>query len=271
MDPKSGVFQALTSGSVLLGIGFFAIVASIFNVFGSAGGIGTTVAGVSRIPFVVGIDRYLPSAFGKIHPKWKTPWVSILVQAGISCAILLLIQINESANSAYQILVDAGTVLYFIPFVYIYAAFIKLSYRSDRASEADAVLVPGGKAGVWIAGLLGCSLWAWASCFRLFRRRSRRINGCSRRSWSAGTFGGILLGLMLYFRGARQKRRGGGSGERSPKRCAGEGRCESVYVYLIAKSAESMLAADQDAWARQHDGLDLCSPSWYESAGVTQN
>ena len=40
--------------------------------FGSAGGIGTTVAGVSRIPFVVGIDRYLPSAFGKIHPKWKT-------------------------------------------------------------------------------------------------------------------------------------------------------------------------------------------------------
>ena len=86
-----------------------------------------TVAGVSRIPFVVGIDRYLPGAFGKIHPRWKTPWISILVQAGISCAILLLIQVNESANSAYQILVDAGTVLYFSPFVYIYAAFIKLS------------------------------------------------------------------------------------------------------------------------------------------------
>src|ERR1700722_13995240 len=73
VDPKSGVFQALTTGSVMLGIGSFAIVASIFNVFGSAGGIGTTVAGVSRIPFVVGIDRYLPSAFGKVHPRWKTP------------------------------------------------------------------------------------------------------------------------------------------------------------------------------------------------------
>ena len=136
-------------------------------------GIGTTVAGVSRIPFVVGIDRYLPSAFGKIHPKWKTPWVSILVQAGISCVILLLIQINESANSAYQILVDAGTVLYFIPFVYIYAAFIKLSYRHDRASNRNAVLVPGGKPGVWIAA--GWDFWwcFWASRFRLFRPPNR--------------------------------------------------------------------------------------------------
>ena len=57
---------------------------------GNAGGVGSTVAGISRVPFVVGIDHYLPSAFGKIHPKWKTPWVSILlVQAIISAVILL--------------------------------------------------------------------------------------------------------------------------------------------------------------------------------------
>jgi amino acid permease len=49
---------------------------------GNAGGVGSTVAGIARVPFVVGVDRYLPAAFGKIHPRWKTPWVSILVQAG---------------------------------------------------------------------------------------------------------------------------------------------------------------------------------------------
>ncbi len=207
VDPKSGVFQALTSGSVMLGIGSFAIVASIFNVFGSAGGIGTTVAGVSRIPFVVGIDRYLPGAFGKIHPKWKTPWISILVQAGISCAILLLIQINESANSAYQILVDAGTVLYFIPFIYIYAAFIKLSYRSDRASNRDAVLVPGGKTGVWIAGLLGMFVVAMGIALSFVPPAESANKWVFEAKLVAGTFGGILLGLILYFRGAREKRR----------------------------------------------------------------
>jgi amino acid transporter len=207
VDPKSGVFQALTSGSVLLGIGSFAIIAALFNVFGSAGGIGTTVAGVSRIPFVVGIDRYLPSAFGKIHPKWKTPWISILVQAGISCAILLLIQINESANSAYQILVDAGTVLYFIPFIYIYAAFIKLSYRRDRANNQNAVLVPGGTPGVWIAGLLGMFVVAMGIALSFVPPAESANKWVFETKLVAGTFGGILLGLILYFRGAREKRR----------------------------------------------------------------
>ena len=108
VDPKSGVFQALTSGSTMLRIGFFGIIAAILVVFGNAGGVGATVAGVARIPFVVGIDHYMPAAFGKIHPRWKTPWFSMLVQAGISCAILLVTQINETANGAYQILVDAA-------------------------------------------------------------------------------------------------------------------------------------------------------------------
>jgi amino acid transporter len=207
VDPKSGMFQALTSGSALLGIGLFAIVASSFNVFGSAGGIGTTVAGVSRIPFVVGIDRYLPAAFGKIHPKWKTPWVSILVQAGISCVILLLIQVNESANSAYQILVDAGTVLYFIPFVYIYAAFIKLSYRPDRDSNKNAVRVPGGKPGVWIAAGLGFLVVFLGITLSFVPPAESTNKLVFEGKLVAGTFGGILLGLVLYYRGVMQKKR----------------------------------------------------------------
>ena len=104
VDPKSGVFQAISAGSTALGIGIFGVIAALLVAVGNAGGIGATVAGVSRIPFAVGIDRYLPPAFGKIHPKWKTPWVAILVQALISGVILLVIQVNETANSAYQIL-----------------------------------------------------------------------------------------------------------------------------------------------------------------------
>src|SRR6266436_5056833 len=46
------------------------------------------IAGQVAVPFVVGIDRYLPKAFGKIHPRWKTPHVSIIVQAVVSGAIL---------------------------------------------------------------------------------------------------------------------------------------------------------------------------------------
>ena len=105
VDPKSGVFQALTAGSTTLHIAVFGIFAAILVVFGNAGGVGATVAGVARIPFVVGIDRYMPAVFGRIHPKWKTPWIAMLVQAGISLAILLITQLNGNrrANNAYYI------------------------------------------------------------------------------------------------------------------------------------------------------------------------
>src|SRR5438128_2240778 len=120
----SGVFHAITVGSIALKIGALGIIAAVVVTVGNAGGVGSTVAGIARVPFVVGIDRYMPAAFGKIHPRWKTPYVSILVQAIASCAILLISQINETTRGAYQFLVDATIILYFIPFIYMFAAAI---------------------------------------------------------------------------------------------------------------------------------------------------
>jgi glutamate:GABA antiporter len=207
VDPKSGVFQALTAASSTYGIAFFGVIAAILVLFGNAGGVGTTVAGVARIPFVVGIDHYMPAAFGKIHPKWKTPWVSILVQAGISCVILLVTQVNETANSAYQILVDAGTILYFIPFLYMYAAAIKLSNRPDRKTNTQAALIPGGKFGVWLVSLLGFVVVIGGIVLSFIPPAEAEHKWIFETKLIAGTAGGVLLGLILYVRGARAKAR----------------------------------------------------------------
>ena len=207
VDPKSGVFQALTAASSAYGIAFFGVIAAILVLFGNAGGVGTTVAGVARIPFVVGIDHYMPAAFGKIHPKWKTPWVSILVQAGISCVILLVTQVNETANSAYQILVDAGTILYFIPFLYMYAAAIKLSNRPDRKTNTNAALIPGGKFGVWLTSLLGFAVVVGGIVLSFIPPAEAANKWIFETKLIAGTAGGVLLGLVLYIRGARAKAR----------------------------------------------------------------
>src|SRR6266581_93153 len=114
VSTTSGVFHAITVGSIALKIGVLGIIAAVVVTVGNAGGVGSTVAGIARVPFVVGIDRYLPAAFGKIHPRWKTPYVSIMVQAVVSCVILLISQINETTRGAYQFLVDATIILYFI-------------------------------------------------------------------------------------------------------------------------------------------------------------
>jgi amino acid transporter len=156
IDPQSGVFHAITIGSVALKLGALGVLAAVLVTFGNAGGVGSTVAGIARVPFVVGIDRYLPAAFGKIHPKWKTPYISILVQAVLSGTILVLSQIqSKSVIIGYQLVVNAAIILYFIPFLYMFAAVIRLATRKDRKENAHAVLVPGGVAGVWICGASG--------------------------------------------------------------------------------------------------------------------
>jgi amino acid transporter len=205
LDPQSGVFQAITVGSIALRVGFLGILAAILVTVGNAGGVGSTVAGIARVPFVVGVDRYLPAAFGKIHPRWKTPYVSILVQASISAAILLGSQINETTAGAYQKLIDAGIILYFIPFLYMFAAVIKLAGRNDRKANPHAVLVPGGVPGVWICGGLGFIV-VFVGIVLSFVPPGDSANKLGFiLTLVAGTAFSVLLGLILYWRGVRAK------------------------------------------------------------------
>jgi amino acid transporter len=207
INVQNGVFQALGKGSDLLGMAFIGVIAALLVTAGNAGGVGTTVAGVSRIPFVAGIDSYLPAAFGKLHPRWRTPWVAILVQGVVSAAILVISQVNETVRGSYQILVDATILIYFIPFLYMYASIIKLAYRADRKSNARAVLIPGGKVGVWIAGLLGFGITAFAMVLSVIP------TGDVANKWGfelkvlGGTVISVAIGLGLYWRGARKKMR----------------------------------------------------------------
>jgi len=205
LDPQSGVFNAIAVGSATLKLGFLGILAAILVTAGNSGGVGSTVAGIARVPFVVGIDRYLPAAFGKIHPRWKTPYISILVQAAISGAILLVSQVNETTRGAYQFLIDAAIILYFIPFLYMFAAIIKLARRKDRKENPDAVLVPGGIAGVWICGGLGFIVVLGGILLSLVPPGDSSDKLGFEMKLVAGTVVSILIGLVLYRRGARAK------------------------------------------------------------------
>ncbi len=207
VDPKSGVYQALAVGTEALKIGLVGMIAAFLVTFGNAGGVGTTVAGLSRVPFIVGVDRYLPAAFGKLHPKWRTPYVAILVQAGISLALLMLSNINETTSGAYQILVDAATILYFIPFLYMYAAAIKLAGRKDRGANEHAVLIPGGKIGVWIAGGFGFLITLGGIVLSFVPPGESANKFVFSLKLVSGTAIAVGLGLVLYYRGVRAKAR----------------------------------------------------------------
>jgi len=207
VSATSGVLHAITVGAIALKIGFVGILAAILVTIGNAGGVGSTVAGIARVPFVVGIDQYLPKAFGKIHPRWKTPYVSIIVQAVASGVILLLSQVSETTRGAYQGLVDVAIILYFIPFLYMYAAAIKLAGRKDRVENPHAVLIPGGKPGVWIASGIAFAVTLLSIIVSVLPPGDSANRALFLIKVVGSTLAAMALGLTLYYRGVQAKKR----------------------------------------------------------------
>ena len=48
--------------------------------------------GVARVVYAMGRDRQLPSALARIHPRYHTPYVGMVVTAGISLAVALFMK-----------------------------------------------------------------------------------------------------------------------------------------------------------------------------------
>jgi len=116
------------------------------NAFGAVAG---WFAATARLPFVAGIDRFLPRAFAALHPRWHTPHVALLVQAAIAAVFVFLGQAGTSVRGAYEVLVSMSIIGNFIPFLFMFAAMIKLQ---DEPAGPGVMRVPGG---VGVARLLG--------------------------------------------------------------------------------------------------------------------
>lgn len=101
---------------------------------GNVGGVGAWLSGPARVAFVIGLDRYFPPAFGKVHPKWGTPYVAILAQASLASVALLMSVLGRgtTVETVYLILLDTQLLIYFIPFVYLFLSFIALRQRDPR-------------------------------------------------------------------------------------------------------------------------------------------
>ena len=87
----------------------------------------------------------------------------------------------------------------------MFAAVIKLSTRKDRAENPHAVLIPGGKIGLWLSGVMGF-LVVLIGIFVSLVPPGETVS-----KWSfelrlvGGTLASIFIGLVLYWRGARSK------------------------------------------------------------------
>lgn len=114
-----------------------ASVVAVLLTLANLGGVGAWIAGTARIPFVAGVDRVLPEAFGRVHPRWQTPHVALLVQGGVATVFILAGLVGSTVRDAYLALVDMTIVLFFIPYVYMFAAYLRLHRRRTPLSVAS--------------------------------------------------------------------------------------------------------------------------------------
>jgi amino acid transporter len=108
------------------------------------------LAGSARIPFVAGLDSYLPEGLGKLHPEYGTPYVALIVHATLSAAFLAMSFVGAGVKEAFVTMLDLAVVLQLIPFLYMYAALLKLSKHAsyDEGRYSRSKLLFAGTSGL---------------------------------------------------------------------------------------------------------------------------
>lgn len=147
-----GIMDALTATGARIGFTGIAPIAATLIVLSTLGGVGVWLAAPARLPFVAGIDNYLPRAFGKLHPRYGTPHVALLLQAGVAAFCAILGQAGETPKQAYEILVSLGVVAFFLPYIAMFAAMIRLQ---REPAGPEVVQPPGGSPTSILLGWLG--------------------------------------------------------------------------------------------------------------------
>jgi amino acid transporter len=137
-----GFMRAIESASARLGLGWLVAPVAALLVMGGLGQAGAWFAAGGRLPFVAGIDHFLPPAFGRLHPRYGSPYVSLLAQAVIAAVFIFLGQAGTTVKGAYDVLVSMAIISYFIPYLFMFASMIRLQ---REPAGPEVIRVPGGR------------------------------------------------------------------------------------------------------------------------------
>ncbi len=157
-----GIVQAVSHMAARVGLSWiippFALMLSL-----SIAGIGSAwMGGSARIPFVAGLDSYMPAWLGKVHPKYATPHAALIVQALVSALLVLanftgwwlwnkflgltlvnlvlralgvnyehLLLTTGGVQEVFQRLLSLAVVLQLVPFLYMFGALLKFSWNDS--------------------------------------------------------------------------------------------------------------------------------------------
>src|SRR5271154_5047568 len=187
-----GIVQAVSHMAAQVGANWivapFALMLSI-----SIAGIGSAwLAGSARIPFVAGLDSYMPSWLGKTHPRFATPYAALIVQGVVSMILVLVNSFGSGVQETFQRLLSLAVVLQLIPFLYMFGALLKIATNPAESGKGlyskTTLFLAGG------SGLVTTTLGIVLAFFPAQQIRSLL-------SYETWMFGGtaFFIGLAVFF------------------------------------------------------------------------
>jgi amino acid transporter len=158
----------------------------------SIAGIGSAwLAGSARIPFVAGLDSYMPSWLGRVHPKYATPYAALIVHAAVSMILVIVNFTGAGVQETFQKLLSLAVVLQLVPFLYMFCALLKITADESfvKGRYGRPTLIFAGASGL-VTTILGIALAFFPA---------QQIT--SILSYEIWMFGGTLLfiGLAAFF------------------------------------------------------------------------
>ena len=198
-----GIIEAISQMSGQVGVPWILPALAIILSISITGIASAWLTGCARLPFVFGIDRYLPPALGKIHSRYKTPYVALIAQSTVCTLFLAMSFAGAAVKEAFVTMLDLSAVLNLVSYVYIFAATLMLT------SDKKAPLRPPGrfsKCTLRIIGSVGLftTLLAIAVVF-VPSKQVRSVPLFELKMFSGSLFF-LALGSFFFFNGRRKLR-----------------------------------------------------------------
>jgi len=204
VNSLQGLVQAVSKTASRVGFPGVLPLAAFLIALSNIGAAGAYLAAVARLPFVAGLDRFLPPAFGALHPRWKTPWVALLTQFVLGVVFIFLGQAGTTVKGAYDVLVSMGVITYFIPYLYLFAAMIKLQ---GEPAGPDVIRVPGGALMAKLVATLGFLTTLATIGLSLVPQPDEPNKPLAVFKIVGGCGALVLIGVWLYVAGKRRATR----------------------------------------------------------------
>jgi glutamate:GABA antiporter len=203
-NPLYGVMDAISRSAARLSLSWLIPVGVACVVLDRLGSVCLWLGAVARIPFVAGIDHYLPESFARLHPRYGSPTVAIWTQAVLTAAFICIGQAGTSVRGAYSVLIEMMVAASLLPFLPLFGAAIKLCAGAPVAGEAR---IPGGRLTVVVMGLIGLVTTVGAIALAFVPPAGEQNPALAVFKVTAVTVVLLLAGAAVYASGRARARR----------------------------------------------------------------